>query len=94
VVERQRAPIGGIVDMLGEFHRDGTIATRQKTGRAERGFHDLTMSQLKAESCSVFCAKTESGPEKKSRKFNKLMRYPAINRRYRATSFRPCIFSS
>ena len=32
-VERQHPPVGGIVDVAAEFHRDGAVATRQKAGR-------------------------------------------------------------
>ena len=32
-VERQNPPVGGVVDVAAEFHRDGAVATRQKAGR-------------------------------------------------------------
>src|SRR5207253_8147692 len=46
-VERQHPPVGGIVDVAAEFHRDGAVATRQKAGRGKRRGHGLgTVSQL------------------------------------------------
>ena len=32
-IERQHALVGGVIDGLGEFHRDGAVATRQQAGR-------------------------------------------------------------
>ena len=32
-VERQNPPVGGVIDVAAEFHRDGAVATRQKAGR-------------------------------------------------------------
>ena len=38
-IERQHALVGGIIDIFGEFHRDGAVATRQQAGRGQGRGH-------------------------------------------------------
>ena len=75
-IERQHPLVRGIVDVATEFHRDGAVATRQKTGRGECRDHGLT--SLRRISSSVFCREVEFASRKWACKFNKLIRMIVI----------------